>query len=236
MLEVVDAEIDRLAERHRADVARDLEPALVRLVDDGRVQLGRELRVLAVPVVDPDLDDVHFSCSLLLYRFAPFGRCRDPVRRHRPAGLWRGDAASGAEEARGPWDRHRLDLERRGFSVLSEAHRGADAVVGAARQILRERVACLAGVNVCVDDRRHDRLTSKVHAIRAGRCLHVRSTSDLCDLPSVDDDGRVIDHAPVADDDARTFEDRRGVLRTNRNGQRRHSHQSECETLHLSSP
>ena len=81
------------------------------------------------------------------------------------------------------------------------------AVVGAARQVLRQRVARLAGVDMCVHDGRHDRFASKVHAIRAGRRLYFSSTSNLRDLPGVDDDGGVVDHAPIANDDPRTLED-----------------------------
>ena len=43
------------------DVRGDPQPALVRLVDDGAVDLGRQLLVLAVAGVDPDLDDVDLA-------------------------------------------------------------------------------------------------------------------------------------------------------------------------------
>ena len=47
------------------DVRDDAQTALVRLVDDCAVEGGRQLRVRAVPVVHPDLDDVHLSCGEL---------------------------------------------------------------------------------------------------------------------------------------------------------------------------
>ena len=47
------------------DVGDDALAAGVRLVDDRAVQLGGQLLVLSVPVVDPDLDDVDVARDLV---------------------------------------------------------------------------------------------------------------------------------------------------------------------------
>ena len=73
---------------------------LVRLVDHRAVHIGRQLLVLPVAVVDPDLDDVDLLRRELLHRLAGFRRGGDPVRRGRAARLRRGEPAAGREEAR----------------------------------------------------------------------------------------------------------------------------------------
>ena len=52
---------------------------LVRFVDHRAVELGGELLVLAVAIVNPDLDEVHLLRRKLLDRFARLGVGRDPV-------------------------------------------------------------------------------------------------------------------------------------------------------------
>ena len=61
------------------DVRGDPQPALVRLVDDGAIEFRRQLLVLAVPVVDPDLDDVDLVRRELLHRLAAFRLGRNPI-------------------------------------------------------------------------------------------------------------------------------------------------------------
>ena len=90
MLEVVDAERDRLAERHRAEVAGELQPALVRRLDGGAERLAADVGVGLEPrhaFVGPVVDD------------APrlFGRA-DLGHRRRPAGT--GQVGSGEVHAR----------------------------------------------------------------------------------------------------------------------------------------
>ena len=66
----------------------------VGFLDDGAVELGRELRVLAHAVVDPDLDDVDAERGLLTHAGAPFLGRRDPVRNVGAARLRRREAAA----------------------------------------------------------------------------------------------------------------------------------------------
>ncbi|HMA75136.1 MAG TPA: hypothetical protein VKP67_27145 [Xanthobacteraceae bacterium] len=42
----------------REDMRGDAQPVLVRLIDNRNVQCWRQLLILAVPVVDPNLDDI----------------------------------------------------------------------------------------------------------------------------------------------------------------------------------
>ena len=102
----------------------------------GAVELRRQLLVLAVAIVDPDLDDVDLLRGELLHRLAALGLGRDPVRHVGAARLGHGDAAAGAEEARGAGDRLAAHLEQL-VVVAAEAHRGADAEVGALLQVAR---------------------------------------------------------------------------------------------------
>ena len=90
----------------REDVRGDAQLVLVRLVDDRAVELRRQLLVLAVAVVHPDLDDVD-----LLAPPAPAPPCAPRPRvviqygAVGPARLRRGDAAAGGEEPRRAGDR-----------------------------------------------------------------------------------------------------------------------------------
>src|SRR5262245_59702600 len=78
----------------------DAQAALVRLVDDRTIDLRRELLVLAVAGVDPDLDDVDLVRSELLHRLTPILRAADPVGHRGAPGLLHRDAAAGAQEPR----------------------------------------------------------------------------------------------------------------------------------------
>jgi hypothetical protein len=60
------------------------ESSLARLVDDGAINFGSQLLVLAIPCVDPDLDDVDLVRRELLDRLAAFRAGRNPLR-HRCA-------------------------------------------------------------------------------------------------------------------------------------------------------
>jgi hypothetical protein len=85
--------------------------------------------------------------------------------------------------------------------------------VRALLEIVDERIARRAGMDVGVDDRRHQRLAGETHARRAGRRLDV-PRSHQRNARAVDHDGRVLDHLAVADDDAAALKYRYGGLRT----------------------
>ena len=92
----------------REDVRGDAELVLVRFVDDGAVELGRQLLELAVAIVDPDLDDVDLLRGVLLHGLArPRPRVVIQYGAVGAARLRRRDAAAGREEARRARDRLR---------------------------------------------------------------------------------------------------------------------------------
>jgi hypothetical protein len=62
------------------DVRNHPESSLVRLVDDGAINFGSQLLVLAIPCVDADLDDVELVRRELLDRLAAFRAGRNPLR------------------------------------------------------------------------------------------------------------------------------------------------------------
>ena len=139
---------------------------LVRLVDDGAVDFRRELLVLAVAGVDPDLHDVDLVRRELLHRLAAFLLGVDPVRHRQASRLGHGDAAPGAEEARGAGDGLAADVEQL-VVVHAEAERGAHAEIGALPQVAHDRFARRAQMDVGVDQHRHHGLAGEAHARRA---------------------------------------------------------------------
>ena len=68
----------------------------------GAVEVRRELHVLAVAIVDPDLDDVDFLRRQLLHGLASLGRPRNPVRRHRPSRFRRREARPAVKNRAAP--------------------------------------------------------------------------------------------------------------------------------------
>ena len=83
----------------------DLQPVLVAFVDDRPEEIGRQPRRPAVPVVHPDLDEVHLSGGELLDRLSClfFSRhfIRDPgVGGAARSGIRRADAAARDVQAR----------------------------------------------------------------------------------------------------------------------------------------
>ena len=134
---------------------------------------------------------------------------RDPVRNLRAARLRRRDAAPRRAIDGGAGERFVPHVERRAIGIRAEAHRRADAEVGAALQVRDERRTLDAHVNVRVDDRRHDRLAGEAHARRAGRDGHVGGSAYGDEAIIAHEQRRVLDRPrAVADDDASAFERR----------------------------
>ena len=188
---------------HVEDVRGDANAGLVRLVDDGGILFRGDLLDLAVPVVDPDLDDLNVERGIVPDSLAALLLGLDLERRtHR---LFAGDAASGAEEARGAGDH--LVAHRHKFEIVrAHAHGGADAAVAALLQVADQLLAVRAQMHVRVDDRRHHGLAGEVHARGAGG--HRDALPGLDDLVAVDDERAVLDDAAVAEDKSCAFERR----------------------------
>ena len=172
----------------REDVRGHPQTALVRLVDDRPYRSGVSFLYLPVAVVDPDLDDVDLLRGELLHGLAAFVGVVDPVRRVRASRLRHRDAAARGEEPGRARQRLRAHLERALAGVLPEAHRRAHAVVGAAPQVLGERLPRLAEMRVRVDDRGHDRLPGQATRGRPRRHLHVGGPAHLARCGRRDDD------------------------------------------------
>ena len=187
------------------DVRGDPEPALVGLVDDGAVDLGGELLVLAVPRVDPDLDDVDLAGRELLDRLPAFRVARDPVRHRRAPRLGHRDPAPGAEKPGGAGHGLLAQIEHL-VAVRAETQRGADAVVGAQLQVPHDRIPRRAEMRMGVDQHRHHGLPGQGHARGASRHANVRGRAGLRDPRAIDDQRRVLDHAPVAHDQPAALE------------------------------
>ena len=83
------------------DVGGDAELVLVGLVDDRSIHGRRQLLVLAVSIVDPDLDQVDFSGRQLLHGLSTFGFAVDPIRDVGSSRLGPRDAAARGEISRG---------------------------------------------------------------------------------------------------------------------------------------
>ncbi len=118
----------------------DPQAELVRLVDDGAVDFGGQLLVLAVPGVDPDFYDIDLVRGELLHCLAAFGLGRDPVRHRQAPGFGHGDPAPRAEEPRGA--RYGLPAHVEQLVVVrAEAERGAHAEIRAPLQVAGEQFA-----------------------------------------------------------------------------------------------
>ena len=179
----------------------------VRFLDDGTVNLGRELRVLAHAVVDPHFDDVDAERGLLAHAGAPFVGRRDPVRDLAAARLRRREAAARRAIERVPGDdlaAHRVDVVA---VVLAQAHRGADAEVRAMLEIGREPRAIARQMRVRIDDRGHHGAAREVDGRRAGRHRHRCRSADQAEaIVGADRKGRVVDDGAIADEEPRARE------------------------------
>ena len=111
------------------EVRGDAQPSLVRLVDDGAIDLGRHLGRRAKVVVDADLDDVH----LLIRDAGNLRACfvRRVGRQHRP-----GEKHASVVERRCRLRRSRREYRR---GLATEAEDSRDAVRGVRAEI---RPAC----------------------------------------------------------------------------------------------
>ena len=129
------------------------------------------------------------SCTAL----RPSASLRDPVGRVGAAGLRHRDAASrGAKSARAG-ERFRAHLERQVARVLAQAHRGADAEVRAAAQVVR-RALRASGSSACACRRwpASPSCRSRPPASRPPG-THVAGTAHLGDAVAGDNDRRVLD-------------------------------------------
>ena len=184
----------------------DPQSVLVRLVDDGAINLRRQLLVLAVPGVDPDLDDVDLPLRELLHRLAAFRVGRDPVRHRYAPRLRHRDPAPGAEEAGGAGNGLAAHVEQLVLSVpmLSTAltpkyARRFKSRVTSSRVGLRWTCVSMSiGITVLPA-----RLT---RAAPAGTRTSA-AAAGLDDPRAVHDQRRVLDRrASVAHDEPRAFE------------------------------
>ena len=148
----------------RVDVGRDAKLVLMRFVDDRAVELGRQLLVLPVAIVDPDLHHVDFLRSELLYSLPRLCLGRHPVRRFGSARLRSCYAAAHCSQAGCARNRILPQLKCDVVVVLPHADDGGDAEVGLALQQIHERLPLGGHVRMGIDDCRHHRLAGQVHA------------------------------------------------------------------------
>ena len=195
----------------REDVGGHPQAVLVRLVDDGAVELRSQLVELAAAVVHPDLDEVHVRASELLDRRPRLLRRVDPVGDFRASGLVPGDSPAGGHRARGARDRGVPDRGRRLAVIVPQAHRSPDAVVGAPLEIVDQGVTRDREVHMRVDERGDHRPAGEVHmrgALRRHdlvRCARGDETTVLHDKGGVfdriaavtRDHGRPVEHGGV---------------------------------------
>ena len=185
----------------------DPDILLVCLLDDGAVELRRQLGHRVVAVIDPDLDDVRPPLCVLLHRLARFGDGADPVGALLAPLLYAGDTTAGCQEpgSSGHVPGFIPDLEHDVGRVRAHTHPGANTPIGAASQVTNHLFARRRRVDMSVENHRHDGLASEVHPLGPRGHLHLGTNS--LDRRAVDDDGSVLDRrAAVADDDPRPFE------------------------------
>ena len=215
-----------LCVRQRCDVREHAQVLLVRLVDDRAVQRRIQLLHRAVPIVDPDLDEVgvlHRELANVAPRLL-FGRhaVRRVSHRRVRAGVGRRETAPGGAHAR---TRMRLvaQPQREIAAIGPRARDRSDTVVreaiqlvedGLAREVLGEerRALAIAKMRVHVDQRRHDGLSCQVDAIHTGRNLRGA-------LPAGAREPAVLDHERGAFDDVAGAGDQAGAFE--RDGARR---------------
>ena len=184
------------------EVSGDAESALVSLVDDGAIHLGRHLLRGAEVVVDTDLDDVDFlrgdSGHLRARLVRRGGREHGPGDEH-PRAIEGGRVLLGARGEHG----RRLAAKRVD---------GRDAVRGVGAQV-RGRV----DVAVRVDEPGDDGLPIERDARGAGGNGDTASRSGGNDAPIPNDDGRIRDRRAVGAVDERGASERL-CLRLRRTG------------------
>jgi hypothetical protein len=198
----------------RKDMGRDAEAVLVGLVDDGAIQGWAQLFVLAISVVDPDLDQVDLPGGQLLDGRPGLVFARDPVGRLGAPRLRRRDPTSCGARSRGVGDRFFPHLEGQIADIMAEAHRHADPVVGQMLQLINRFLSSLGQVLVGVDDRRHDGLAGQIHTRRARRNVELPSSADRGEPIIFNDECGVFDGiAAVPDNQPRPLEHRHGSRR-----------------------
>lgn len=147
------------------------------LVDEGAINFGSQLLVLAIPCVDPDLDDVELVRCELLDRLAAFRAGRNPLRHCCASGSGIVMLRRALRNRAAPGIVWRVFEEF--VNVRAQTQRGAHTVVGAQSQVPYERVASVAEMHMRVDDHRHYGLAGEIYALSAGRHANLGRPADL---------------------------------------------------------
>src|SRR5215831_11491548 len=111
-----------------------------------------------IPIVHPELYDVHFLRGHLINVLPHLGLAGDPERSLRAPRLRPCNAASRSAVSRGIGNRFRPHVVYLIARILAEAHCRAYAVVGKMLQLIHKSVSSYSEVLVGVDNRRHDGL------------------------------------------------------------------------------
>ena len=111
-----------------------------------------------IPVVHPELYDVHFLRGHLIDVLPHLGLAGDPERSLRAPRLGPGHAASRSAVSRGIGNGFGPHLVHLIARILAEAHCRANAVVGKMLQLIHKSVSSHSEVLVGIDNRRYDGL------------------------------------------------------------------------------
>ena len=191
----------------RRDVCEHAQLMLVRLVDDGAIQDGAQLRHRAVAVVDPDLDEVDVLRRQFPDVLSGLALAGDAIRRiaHRRVrtGIGRSEAAPCRPNDRA-WMRIVAQPKREVAAIGARAADGRNAEVGETIQLVDDRVAgevlgterrtaSVTKMRVDVHERRHHGLAAQVHPPKAGRRLQLSLPAHAHERIALHDERRSFD-------------------------------------------
>ena len=216
-------------------VHRDSQLVLVRFVDDGAIELGRQLLDRAAAIVNPRLDQPDLARHQFLHRRAcafrrghrkrrlPHVVRTDLDQRRQPAAcrqeprsvgiLASEDVVADLERQLAEVAPHRL---ARGDTEVREPVHVVEDVLSRVVDRPARQVLHVADVRVPIDECRNDGLAAQIYASGTRRCLNFTASSHASESRVLDEERGALDRrVAVADDEARPLVEggaRRGWL------------------------
>src|SRR5439155_2554416 len=188
------------------DVSGDAKVVLMRFVDNGAVEFRAQFLVLAVAVIDPDLDEVGFLYCQLLYGLPGFRFSCHPVRHVRSSRLRARDATARGAEQSSIWDDLLPHLIRLITGILPETDDCSDCVIRLSLQRVDEFFPLLRLMRVRIHDCGHDRFVGQINSCCTGGNIHLAFPADLQETAVLNDERGIFNwSAAISDDQPRPF-------------------------------